>query len=231
MPPHKRYIEVFGGGLAIFYAKEKLTCKECIEIVNDFNSELINLHTQIKYRPQTLSLYLSRLLPSRELFFQIRDGILKPRNDIERAFFYLFLITYSFGGKQQSFAMAKGRKPKQLVRDFEVWSRRLKGVQIENLDFERLIKEYDHQESFFYLDPPYFKTEKYYKGGGFGKDDHVRLRDTLKNISGKFLLSYNDDSFIRELYEDFEIVEVQTNYSLNAKFRGNLKQELLIKNF
>jgi DNA adenine methylase len=108
MPPHKRYIEVFGGGLAILYAKEKLTCKECVEIVNDFNSELVNLHTQIRNRPETLSMFLSKLLPSRELFHKIKVGEMKPRNDIERAGFYLHLITYSFGAKGDSFAMSKG---------------------------------------------------------------------------------------------------------------------------
>ncbi|MDD3393981.1 MAG: hypothetical protein PHG19_04995 [Anaerotignum sp.] len=33
------------------------------------------------------------------------------------------------------------------------------------------------------------------------------LRDTLKGIKGKFILSYNDE-YIRELYMDFVIEEV-----------------------
>lgn len=37
----------------------------------------------------------------------------------------------------------------------------------------------------------------------FGWDDHVRLRDTLSGIKGKFLLSYNDCPAVRELYEGF----------------------------
>jgi hypothetical protein len=36
---------------------------------------------------------------------------------------------------------------------------------------------------------------------------------------------------LESFMEDFEIVEVQAKYLLNAKLRGNLKQELLIKNF
>jgi DNA adenine methylase len=231
MPPHKRYIEVFGGGLAVLYAKPQLTCKECVEVVNDLNGELINLHQQIRNRPETLSIYLNQLLPSRDIFLQIRDKRLRPRNDIERASHYLYLLTYSFGANMGAFAMAKGRKPKRIVRDFNVWSRRLKRVQIENLDFEKLIKEYDHKDSLFYLDPPYFKTENYYKNVDFGKDGHARLRDALAKIEGKFILSYNDDEFIRELYSDFKIVEVETKYSLSPKFRGEKKFELLIMNY
>ena len=40
----------------------------------------------------------------------------------------------------------------------------------------------------FYCDPPYYKTEKMYDIGGccFGKEQHILLRDMLKNIKGKF---------------------------------------------
>jgi DNA adenine methylase len=229
VPPHKRYIEVFGGGLAVLYAKEPLNCQHCVEVANDFNGGLINLHQAIQKRPETLALYLNQLLPSREIFNKIRDGKLKARNNIERASHYLYLLIYPFGAKGGNFAMSKGRKPKQIVRDFQVWSRRLKRVQIENLDFERLLKEYDHEDSLFYLDPPYFKTEKYYKNVGFTQDDHIRLRDALLSIKGKFILSYNDDKFIRELYESFKIVEVSIVYSLNGKKKRS--GEVLIMNY
>ena len=67
--------------------------------------------------------------------------------------------------------------------------RRLSKVIIENKDFEKLIRQYDRPVSFFYLDPPYYETEKYYKNvgeDGFRKEDHIRLRDTLMTIEGKF---------------------------------------------
>ncbi|WP_288177967.1 DNA adenine methylase, partial [Ruminococcus sp. CAG:57] len=46
--------------------------------------------------------------------------------------------------------------------------------------------------SFFYCDPPYFATENYYKDVGFTAKDHIRLRDALLDIKGRFLVSYND---------------------------------------
>ena len=75
---------------------------------------------------------------------------------------------------------------------------------IENKDFEKLIRQYDRPVSFFYCDPPYFETEGYYKNvgeDGFTEKDHIRLRDSLMKAQGKFLLSYNDCEFIRELYD------------------------------
>lgn len=86
----------------------------------------------------------------------------------------------------------------------------------------------------FYCDPPYYKTEKMYDIGGccFGKEQHILLRDMLKNIKGKFVLSYNDDDFIRKLYEEFYVQEVErsNNLSLNDGKRGVYK-ELIITNF
>ena len=99
-------------------------------------------------------------------------------------------------------------------------------VVIEHKDFENLIKVYDRPKALFYCDPPYHSTEKYYDVQ-FTEADHIRLRDTLKNIKGKFLLSYNDDEFIRELYNGFKIdaVERQNNIS------GRRFKELIITNY
>jgi DNA adenine methylase len=60
--------------------------------------------------------------------------------------------------------------------------------------------------------------------------DYRDLKDILSKIKGKFLLSINDDPFIRSLFQDFIIEEVQTRYSVMAK--GNQKMsELLIRNY
>ena len=78
-------------------------------------------------------------------------------------------------------------------------ARRLQKVVVENKDFEKLIRQYDRPVSFFYCDPPYFATENYYKDVGFKTKDHIRLRDSLMDIKGKFLVSYNDCPEIREI--------------------------------
>ena len=103
-----------------------------------------------------------------------------------------------------------GSQPHDIRSNFpliEQAHRRLAKVVIENKDFERLIRQYDRPVSFFYLDPPYHATEGYYQNigeNGFTEADHIRLRDTLLSIQGKFLLSYNDDAFVRRLYDQPE---------------------------
>lgn len=230
---HTTYIEVFGGALSVLYAKEKSR----LEVVNDINGELINLHRSIRTNPETLNFYLNQLLCSRELFFAIRDGHMKPRNKIEAAAFYLYRLNQSFGAKGDSFAMnaKSGRKPKDIYRSYQKWSKRLKGVTIENMSFNKLIPLYDKEEVFFYVDPPYVSTESYYKNtGGFGRKEHEELAALLSQVKGKFLLSYNDCELVRELYKDFNIrATKEINYTLGANMHKKRKsvKEILISNY
>ncbi|EAC1787128.1 DNA adenine methylase, partial [Campylobacter coli] len=88
-------------------------------------------------------------------------------------------------------------------------------------------------EALFYLDLPYVGTENYYKNtGGFGLKEHKLLNELLKNIKGKFMLSYNDCELIRELYKDFNFKELKVRYSLNNNvLKRKENKELLIMNF
>ena len=201
---HKTYIEVFGGAGSVLYQKEPSK----LEVFNDINSELINLHRAIRNSPQSLSIYLNDLLISREIFNDIKSKHIRGRNNIEKAAFYFYQLTQSFGSKGDNFAMAakSGRKPKNIYRNFKLISERLKGVTIENMSFNKLIPLYDKDDAFFYVDPPYVSTESYYKNiGEFGIKEHEELADLLSKIKGKFLLSYNDSVIVRELYKGFNI--------------------------
>ena len=232
-PPHKLYIEVFGGALNVLYAKNKSK----LEVVNDINEELINLHRAIRNNPRTLSMFINQLLISRDLFYDIKNNKMKPRNKIERAAFYLFILTQSFGAKGDSFGMsAKAMTtPTNIYKSYGIWSKRLKGVTIENKGFSELIPLYDNPEAFFYCDPPYVETESYYKNtGGFGEVEHNELATLLSKIDGKFLVSYNDHPIIRELYKDFNIkVAKEIEYSLgkNAHGKGKKVFEIYITNY
>lgn len=233
IPGHKMYVEVFGGALSVLYAKEKSK----LEVVNDINSQLVNLHRSIRTNPQTLSFYLNNLFISREIFNDIRHGRMKPRNNIEAAAFYYYQLQQSFGSKGDNFAMnaKSGREPKNIYKAFTKWSQRLKGVTVENKSFQELIPLYDKEDAFFYVDPPYVSTESYYKNtGGFGLNEHKELAALLSNVKGKFLLSYNDCELVRELYKDFKIVSSkEIEYTLGKNKHGKNKsvKEVFVMNY
>lgn len=230
---HNIYIEVFGGAASVLYQKQPSK----LEVLNDINSELINLHRAIRNNPQTLSMFLNDLFISREIFDDIRKRKIKPKNNIERAAFYYYQLTQSFRSKGDNFAMAakSGRKPKNIYRDFKKISDRLKYVTIENMSFSKLIPLYDKEDAFFYIDPPYVSTESYYKNtGGFGIKEHEQLAELLSKVKGKFLLSYNDSVVVRELYKDFNIRSTkEIEYTLGKNMHGKNKsvREVFITNY
>lgn len=230
-PDIKMYVEVFGGAGWVLLGKEKHAQDE---IYNDFNSDLVNLFRCIKYHPDELKKELKPMIPSRENFNNYREMMrIEGFTDIQKASMFFSTIKYSFGSKGTSFA-TRGRNFQGAVDGFDELSKRLNKVVIENKDFEDLIKLYDGKETFFYLDPPYYKTEKYYNTQKeyFMREDHNRLKNVLKNIEGKFLLSYNDCEEIRQLYSEFGIISVNRKETLssNADNRKDYK-EILIKNY
>lgn len=84
--------------------------------------------------------------------------------------------------------------------------------------------------TFFYLDPPYFTKEHLYKREDADYfNQHEELAKTLKQIKGKFLLSYNNDTYIRQFYDGCVIEEVETQYTVSGVFQT--ETELLIRNF
>lgn len=150
--------------------------------------------------------------------------------DVRRAAMFLKLLRFSYSSSGKSYAS----QPFDIRKLFGLISQlqdRMANVVVENQDFETLIKHYDRPDAFFYLDPPYFSTEDMYEVG-FGWDDHVRLRDTLKNIKGKFLLSYNDCDEIRELYNGFSMFDFSRTHSMAQRYEaGKEFKELLIGSY
>jgi DNA adenine methylase len=199
---YERYIEVFGGGGWVLFHKPP---GNDFEVYNDFNGLLTNLYRCVREKPNELMEALRYVLNAREDFDLVRNSLARdsPASEAQKAAWFYQLIRYSYASGLTSF----GSQPHDMRSNFpliEQAHRRLAKVVIENKDFEKLIRQYDRPVSFFYADPPYFETEGYYKNvgeDGFRREDHVRLRDTLMKIEGKFLLSYNDCDFVRELYD------------------------------
>ena len=232
---YERYIEVFGGGGWVLFHKPP---GNDFEVYNDFNGLLTNLYRCVREKPDELIEALHFVLNSRKDFDIVRNSLARdsPASDVERASYFYQLIRYSYASGLTSF----GSQPHDMWSNFpliEQAHRRLSKVVVENKDFEKLIRQYDRPVSFFYADPPYFETEKYYKNvgeDGFQEKDHIRLRDTLMDIEGKFLLSYNDCEFIRNLY-DVPNIQIESFTRIN-----NIKQrydngaqfpEILISNY
>lgn len=217
-----RYIEVFGGGGSVlFYGDEK---RALLEVYNDLNGDLVNLFRCAKYHCSELQHEISGYFNARETFEDLKERLqIRGFTDIQRAAMFYVLVKISYGADGRTFGCNK----KNLTTDYlDKISLRLQSVIIENKDFENLIHAYDRPGALFYCDPPYYKAEQYYDVA-FSAEDHKRLKQCLNGIKGRFILSYNDSEFIRELYRDFEIIPVERPHNLSK----GIYKELIIKNF
>lgn len=150
--------------------------------------------------------------------------------DLKWAVMFLKLLRYSYSSSGRSFACQpfSVRSLFGLIQDL---SRRLENTIIENQDFEVLIKHYDRPDAFIYCDPPYY-TSEYVYACGFTWEDHVRLKNTLSQTEGKWLVSYNDCEEIRELYQGYEFFDFKRIHSMVQKYEaGKEFPELLIGNY
>lgn len=199
---------------------EFLVLKKYLE-KNEFNNE---------YLHEELELAQNNLLPPQYEEIKVLLTENAAMNDIKRAAAFFKLIRYSYGSGCTSY----GCQPFDIRKTFHlIWqgSRRLKGTVIENKDFEALIRQYDRIHAFFYCDPPYFETEGHY-AVEFRKEDHVRLRDTLAGCQGKWLVSYNDCGYIRELYAGYNIEAVSRINNLAQRYDNGCEfPEVFISNY
>ena len=228
IPKHICYVELFFGAGWVYFGKEESK----VEVINDIDSELVNLFKTIKYHSPEIERLLQYEFSGRDIFEEYKNCSIEYLTEIHRAIRFLYLITQSFAGKGKVYGYATTTKPSQHIFK-EVLGEireRLKNTYVENLSFEKIIDKYDREHSFFFCDPPYFETSGY--DNKFGEDEHIILLDKLKKLKGKFLLTINDHPKVREWYKDFNIKEVEVNYSISKDEKGRGKyKELIITNY
>ena len=139
--------------------------------------------------------------------------------DLERAARFLYLQRTAFGGKVsgRNFGVSVERPGRfditKLGPMLDDLHSRLSGVVIECLPYGDFITRYDRAETLFYLDPPYWGSEKIYGKELFSRADFTRLEAALKRLQGRFIISLNDRPEVRELFGDFDLEAVQTTYT------------------
>lgn len=152
--------------------------------------------------------------------------------DLERAARFLYLQCLAFGGKVRgrTFGISMGGARFNLPRLTPVLKEihgRMAGVVIENLPWRRFIERYDRPNTLFYLDPPYWGHEDDYGKGVFSRDQFREMADVLLHLKGRFILSINDVTYVRDIFTGFEVEEVALKYSIGGG-RDRAAKELII---
>lgn len=114
----------------------------------------------------------------------------------------------------------------ELIRKIEKIARFSSRIRVSNLDGVELIKSYaaDTTESFIYLDPPYYQKGANLYLNAFKDADHEKLAKFVGKLSTPWLLSYDNHSFITNLYQHFE----KRAYKLQHSTSNKIGDEVLI---
>lgn len=229
IPDHICYVEPFFGAGWVYFGKEKSK----VEVINDLDKEVINLFKILKYHTEEVQRLLRYEVVSRDIFNEYINMSIDNMTDVQRAVRYIYIISNSFASKGQSFGYGALSRPKQKIfeeKKLEIIRDRLTNTYIEDRDAVEIIRKYDRKSTFFFIDPPYYNTSGY--SVKFNEREHIKLAECLKGLEGKFLLTLNDDKFVRKLYEDFNIQETEVNYSVSRQANSRKKyKELIIRNY
>jgi len=237
IPKHDIYCEVFGGAAWVLFGKSpnkedwQVSAKSrYTEVYNDINGDLVNFWKYIKNHPEAFVTELNQYLISRELFDIFTQH--QPKTELERAIRFYFQLSCSYGSRSKNFCIMQGYKymPLRQLEKVKVASERLQQVIIEKQDYEKIINRYDSPNTFFYLDPPYYTKEHLYdREDADAFDKHEEMAKQLRAIKGKFLLSYNNEPYIRKLYKGLIIETVEAQYTVSGSFQT--QTELMIRNY
>ena len=231
IPEHTCYVEPFCGAAWVLFKKQESR----VEVINDIIKELVTLYRCLQWHLEEFVRYFKWVLVARDEFDRLKAANPDTLTDIQRAARFYYLQQSCFGGSiaSPSFGLSKTRPSSlNLLRIEEYLSAahlRLSRVYVECLPYGNIINRYDGQDTFFYIDPPYWDCENYYGKDIFSKEDFAALATQLAGIKGKFLLSLNDTPGVREVFKSFAIEAVQISYSCSKN--TNVKAgEVLISN-
>jgi len=243
------YYEPFVGGGAVFFELQPEKA-----VINDINSELINLYQTIKDNVDELIEDLKKHKNDSNYFYRIREldrdkekyNLLSP---VERASRIIYLNKTCYNGLFRVNRAGEFNTPfgnyknpnivnEETLRAVNQYFNTAK-ISFYNKDYAEVLKG-ARKGAFVYLDPPYdpvSDTSSFtgYDKNGFDRNEQIRLKQTCDMLNKKgisFLLSNSATDFILELYKDYKIEIVKAKRAINSKAdkRGEI-DEVLVRNF
>jgi len=228
IPEHQIYIEPFCGGASTFFGKAKATKNW----LNDIDKELMETYKSIRDQPEKLIAFLKK-----EKAFKDRYDYFKteftPKDSFETAARWFYLNRTS---RLESMSMFWERDDKislisaDLSKIILECSKKIQNVKLTSSDFEEVINRAP-QDAFLFIAPPYSihhsSTQNKLHKHPFEREAHFRLTDALKRKSKtiRFMLTYNENEEIREIYS------WNNNLVVNLPNKPPQKGEIIIMNY
>jgi DNA adenine methylase len=202
-PPHKIYVEPFGGAASVLIRKPRSHG----EVYNDLDSDLVGLFRVLRDPPAAARLCeMARLTPfSRDEFVIAYEPAGEPVEDARRFILRSFMgfgSDSASGTRKTGFRANSSRPNTTPAQDWanfapalETIIDRCRGVVVENQDATYCMRRHDAADTLHYVDPPYLpETRKLRERAHryrheLTEDDHRALLATLPTLKGMVVLS------------------------------------------
>lgn len=110
-----------------------------------------------------------------------------------------------------------------LIKRIEKIGDMSKYIHITNFDTETWLPIIDTlvpTNSLIYLDPPYYEKGQGLYRNYYQHKDHQAIQEKLANIKTPWLVSYDNNSNIKAIYQQYRQNEYSLNYSANKKMKA-----------
>jgi len=242
IPEFEEFREPFVGGGSIFvYLKQKFPNKTYW--INDLYPNLFHFWKQTQQNTDKLIKQVynwrNEFENGKELHKYLLDNI-DTFDDLKKASAFFVFNRITFSGTSESGGFSKAAYEKRFtissIDRVKLLSSILNNTIITNYDYQKVIEK-EGENVFIFLDPPYYSATKsalYGKNGNMHKSfDHQRFANVLKNTNHKWLITYDDSEYIRDLFSFAYINEWNLTYGMrNVNENGNQNgKELFISNY
>jgi DNA adenine methylase len=142
-------------------------------------------------------------------------------NDIERATAFFIYNRITFSGTSLSGGFSERafheRFTESSIKRLVPFSGLIQETMITNFDYKTLIQA-EGKNVFLFLDPPYYSATKsalYGKNGHLHKTfDHTEFAEIMKTCHHKWLITYDDSEYIRNLFSFASIIPWNLTYGM-----------------
>lgn len=156
-------------------------------------------------------------------------------NQIDRGFATFFLNRTNrsgilkggvIGGKEQSgvWKLDERFNKAELLKRIEKIGIHSDKVHVYNEDAIHLLNRINDVlpvNSFIYLDPPYYVKGKGLYRNFYKHEDHIAIKDALKSLNFRWLVSYDNAEEIKDIYNEYRQVMYSLKYSAQKKKEGS----------
>ena len=231
---HGHYVEPYAGGAGV--ALDLLFNGVCTDIhINDLDLAIYHFWKSITEETEDFIRLVSKTDVTIEEWHKQKE-ILKQDDisPIERGFAAFFLNRTNrsgilkggvIGGLQQlgNYKLDCRFNKETLIKRIQKIGSLSNKIHVYNQDTEKWLLEIDNlipSNSLIYLDPPYYEKGQGLYRNFYKHQDHKSIKEKLIKVKTPWVVSYDNNQNIRDIYQQYRQEEYILNYSASKKMKA-----------